>query len=89
MAKAPPQLKGNNMETRKEPTIKSESFFGKEIRLTKKQFVERWREWAFNYYNLVHWAEAKEFVEKIEKTAQELFDREVEAEANINALTVK
>jgi hypothetical protein len=77
------------MKTRKEPTIKSESFSGKEIRLTKKQFVERWREWAFNYYNLVHWAEAKEFVEKIEKTAQELFDREVEAETNMNVLTVK
>ena len=76
MAKATPQLKGNNMETKTESTIKTESFFGKEIKLTKKQFVERWREWAFNYYNLVHWSEAKEFVEKIEKTAEEYFDRE-------------
>lgn len=72
-----------------EPTIKTESFFGREIKLTKKQFVERWRKWAFDYYNLVHWSEAKEFVEKVEKNAQELFDREVETKANMDALTIK
>lgn len=63
---------------KEEPTIKTEGFFGKEIKLTKKQFVERWRKWAFDYYNLVHWSEAKEFVEKIKKTAEEAFDRAVE-----------
>ena len=72
-----------------EPTIKTESFFCREIKLTKKQFVERWRKWAFDYYNLVHWSEAKEFVEKVETNAQELFDREVETKANMDALTLK
>ena len=57
-------------------TIKTENSFGKQIELTKKQFVERWRQWAFDYYNLVHWSEASDFVEKITTTAEEYFDRE-------------
>jgi len=57
-------------------TIKTESFFGKEINLTKEQFVKRWRQWAFDYYTLVHWSEANEFVAKVTKTAEEYFDRE-------------
>ena len=70
-------------------TIKTENFFGKEISLTKKQFVERWRQWAFDYYNLVHWSEASEFVEMITTKAEEYFDREVETKANMDALTLK
>jgi hypothetical protein len=57
-------------------TIKTEGFFGKEINLTKEQFVKRWRQWAFDYYTLVHWSEASEFVAKVTKTAEEYFDRE-------------
>jgi len=57
-------------------TIKTEGFFGKEINLTKEQFVKRWRQWAFDYYTLVHWSEANEFVAKVTKTAEEYFDRE-------------
>lgn len=57
-------------------TIKTEGFFGKEINLTKEQFVKRWRQWAFDYYTLVHWSEASEFVTKVTKTAEEYFDRE-------------
>ena len=58
-------------------TIKTENSFGKEVSLTKKQFVERWRQWAFDYYNLVHWSEASEFVEMITTKAEEYFDREI------------
>jgi hypothetical protein len=57
-------------------TIKTEGFFGKEINLTKEQFVKRWRQWAFDYYTLVHWSEANEFVAKVTVTAEEYFDRE-------------
>ena len=57
-------------------TIKTEGFFGKEINLTKDQFVKRWRQWAFDYYTLVHWSEANEFVAKVTATAEEYFDRE-------------
>jgi len=57
-------------------TIKTENSFGKDINLTKEQFVKRWRQWAFDYYNLVHWSEANEFVTKVTKTAEEYFDRE-------------
>jgi hypothetical protein len=58
-------------------TIKTENSFGKEVSLTKEQFVKRWTNWAFDYYNLVHWSEAKEFVDKVKKTAEEYFDREI------------
>ena len=57
-------------------TIKTENSFGKDINLTKEQFVKRWRQWAFDYYNLVHWSEANEFVTKVTATAEEYFDRE-------------
>jgi hypothetical protein len=57
-------------------TIRTENSFGKQIELTKEQFVKRWREWAFDYYNLVHWSEANEFVANVTKTAEEHFDRE-------------
>ena len=57
-------------------TIKTEGFFGKEINLTKEQFVKRWRQWAFDYYTLVHWSEANEFVANVTITAEEYFDRE-------------
>ena len=87
MAKATPQLKGKKMQTIK--TIKTENSFGKEVNLTKEQFVKRWTSWAFDYYNLVHWSEAKEFVDKVKKTAEENFDREVETKANMDALTIK
>ena len=70
-------------------TIKTEGSFGKEINLTKEQFVKRWTSWAFDYYTLVHWSEAKEFVDKVKKTAEENFDREVETKANMDALTIK
>ena len=70
-------------------TIKTENSFGKNINLTKEQFVKRWRQWAFDYYNLVHWSEASEFVEIITTKAEEYFDREVETKANMDALTVK
>ena len=70
-------------------TIKTENSFGKDINLTKEQFVKRWRQWAFDYYNLVHWSEASEFVEMITTKAEEYFDREVETKANMDALTLK
>ena len=70
-------------------TIKTENSFGKNINLTKEQFVKRWRQWAFDYYNLVHWSEASEFVEIITTKAEEYFDREVETKANMDALTLK
>ena len=57
-------------------TIRTENSFGKDINLTKEQFVERWRQWAFDYYNLVHWSEANEFVANVTITAEEYFDRE-------------
>jgi hypothetical protein len=57
-------------------TIRTENSFGKDINLTKEQFVKRWRQWAFDYYNLVHWSEANEFVANVTKTAEEYFDRE-------------
>ena len=70
-------------------TIKTENSFGKNINLTKEQFVKRWRQWAFDYYNLVHWSEASEFVEMITTKAEEYFDRQVETKANMDALTLK
>ena len=70
-------------------TIKTENSFGKNINLTKEQFVKRWRQWAFDYYNLVHWSEASEFVEIITTKAEEYFDRQVETKANMDALTLK
>ena len=70
-------------------TIKTENSFGKDINLTKEQFVKRWRQWAFDYYNLVHWSEASEFVEMITTKAEEYFDRQVETKANMDALTLK
>ena len=57
-------------------TIRTENSFGKDINLTKEQFVKRWRQWAFDYYNLVHWSEANEFVANVTITAEEYFDRE-------------
>ena len=70
-------------------TIKTENSFGKQIELNREQFVKRWRQWAFDYYNLVHWSEASEFVEIITTKAEEYFDREVETKANMDALTLK
>ena len=70
-------------------TIKTENSFGKDINLTKEQFVKRWRQWAFDYYNLVHWSEASEFVEMITTKAEEYFNRQVETKANMDALTLK
>ena len=57
-------------------TIKTENSFGKQIELNREQFVKRWRQWAFDYYNLVHWSEANEFVANVTVTAEEYFDRE-------------
>lgn len=55
--------------------VKVDGFF-RELSLDKEAFIKRWSDWANDYYNLVHWAEAKEFVDKVKQTAAENFERE-------------
>jgi hypothetical protein len=60
-------------------TIKTENSFGKEIELTKEQFVKRWRSWAMDFYNLESdFNKASNFVKQVESYASNVFDKETQ-----------